>query len=181
MDIKTLVKLTSRAWSLNILSLMHDGTPGRQASLLAATAASRTAFAASLENLVSLGFIERNPDHGHPLRPEFRLTDQGKIAAQVAKRIVSLVPSDEEFTLLRRSWTVPVLALIEEPQRFSHLRTSLISITDRALSGTLQQLEERQWVDRHLVTSVRTPYPIYGAINRGQEITRAINLASGPS
>ena len=37
MDIETLVKLTSRSWSLNILALLHSGVPGRQAPLLAAT------------------------------------------------------------------------------------------------------------------------------------------------
>ena len=154
---------------------MQDGTPGRQASLLAATKASRTAFSASMENLVELKLVERNPGHGHPLRPEFCLTEQGKHAALIARRIIDLVPNDDEFTLLRRSWTVPVLALTQEPKRFSDLRTRLTTITDRALSGTLQQLEERQWIDRHLVTTSRTPYPIYGAINRGQEITRVIN------
>jgi len=176
MDIKSLVKLTSRAWSLNILTLMHEGMPGRQAPLLAATSASRTSFASSLDHLVELGFLERNPGHGHPLRPEFRLTPQGVEAAAIASRIVKAVPDDREFALLRRSWTVPILALTASPRRFSIIKSYLAPITDRALSTSLHQLEEREWLRREIVTSNRLPFPTYHAANRGIEINRAIDL-----
>ena len=176
MDISTLVKLTSRAWSLNILASLHQGVPGRQAPLLAETSASRTSFAASLEHLVQLKLLERNPGHGHPLRPEFRLTQAGKIAAETADRIVKLVPDDREFALLRRSWTVPILALTDMPRRFSDIRSGLAPITDRALSKSLVQLEEKDWLQRDIDTSHRVPFPVYHAANQGLEINRAIGL-----
>ena len=178
MDITTLVKLTSRAWSLNILALLNSGVPGRQAPLLAATSASRTSFASSLEHLVQLGLLERNPGHGHPLRPEFRLTRKGVEIAETASRIVEAVPDDGEFALLRRSWTVPVLALTDRPQRFSVIRSNLATITDRALSTSLYQLEARDWLKREIDTSKRVPYPTYLAVNKGLQINRAIDLAS---
>ena len=74
MDINLLVKITQRAWSMNILALMHEGTAGRQATLLAKTGAGRTAFAQSLHHLIELNLVQRNPGHGHPLRPEYILT-----------------------------------------------------------------------------------------------------------
>lgn len=176
MDITALVKLTSRAWSLNILAALHAGTPGRQAPLLAATQASRTSFAASLEHLVDLGLLERNPGHGHPLRPEFRLTQTGTKAADMASRVVSAVPDEAEFALLRRTWSVPVLALTESPQRFSSMRTELYRITDRALSSTLHQLEEREWILRSIDTTARAPFPTYCAVNTGLAVNRAVDL-----
>ncbi len=176
MDIATLVKLTSRAWSLNILALLHSGVPGRQAPLLAATQASRTSFAASLDHLIQLNLLERNPGHGHPLRPEFRLTPSGIQAAEIASRIVAAVPDDAEFTLLRRSWTVPILALTETPQRFSTMKSGLMTITDRALSTSLHRLEERDWIRRDIDTSARAPFPTYCAINTGVEVNHAIAL-----
>ena len=77
MDISSLVNLTSRAWALPILASLNDGIPGRQAPLLTATGASRTAFAQSIDHLISIGLLERNPGYGHPLR-RFRLTVLGK-------------------------------------------------------------------------------------------------------
>ena len=178
MDIKTLVKLTSRAWSLKILALLQAGVPGRQAPLLAATSASRTSFASSLGHLVQLGLLERNPGHGHPLRPEFRLTGNGVKVAETASRVVKAVPDDGEFALLRRSWTVPILALTDTPQRFSVIKSNLATITDRALSTSLHQLEARDWLQRDIDTSRRVPFPTYLAVNRGIEINRAIDLTA---
>ncbi|WP_377194584.1 winged helix-turn-helix transcriptional regulator [Ruegeria meonggei] len=177
MDIKSLVKLTSRAWSLNILAALHEGVPGRQAPLLAATCAGRTSFSASLDHLIKMGLLEKNPGHGHPLRPEFRLTPSGTLAAETASRITKAVPKDTQFALLRRSWTVPVLALTQTPRRFSEIRSGLVPITDRALSKSLHQLEEIEWLKRDIDVSRRVPHPTYRAVNTGIEVTRAVALA----
>lgn len=176
MDIRLLVNLTSRAWSLNILALLHAGVPGRQAPLLAATSASRTSFASSLNHLVQLGLLERNPGHGHPLRPEFRLTPRGAAVAEAASRLVRIVPDDQEFALLRRNWSVPVLAVTATPQRFSIIKSGLMTITDRALSTSLGMLEEKRWLKRAVDTSQRLPFPTYQAVNAGRRINKAIGL-----
>ena len=104
MDINALVNMTSRAWGLPILAAFHDGVPGRQAPLLAATGASRTAFGQSLDHLIECGLVERNPGYGHPLRPEFRLTSAGDKAARVAHGIY-LSQKAESATLLPVSYT----------------------------------------------------------------------------
>ncbi len=176
MDIRLLVNLTSKAWCLNILALLHAGVPGRQAPLLAATSASRTSFTSSLQHLVHLGLLERNPGHGHPLRPEFRLTARGIAAAEAASRIVSVIPDENDFALLRRSWSVPVLAVTATPQRFSVIKSGLMTITDRALSMSLGMLEDKAWLKRAVDTSQRTPFPTYQAVNAGKRINKAIGL-----
>ncbi|WP_373635664.1 winged helix-turn-helix transcriptional regulator [Yoonia sp. SS1-5] len=173
MDINLLVKITARAWSLHILALLHDGVPGRQAALLSQMPAGRTAFAASMSHLVDLKLVERNPGHGHPLRPEFRLTPGGVQAARVAKRIVSAVgnPDGAAFSLLRRRWSVPILSITNAPTRFSDIKAALPSITDRALSQSLYRLEEQAWLRRSFDTSRRSPRPIYQAANTGAAIS----------
>lgn len=178
MDIQPLVNLTSRAWSLKILALMATGVPGRQAPLLAATEAGRTAFADSLDHLVRTGLVERNPGHGHPLRPEFRLTKAGTDLAGTALGIAKAIQNEGEFAILRRRWTVPILAMTRDPQRFSALRSGLAPISDRALAAALQQLEAQNWVSRTIDASRRHPYPLYTAINRGREINAAIGMAA---
>jgi DNA-binding HxlR family transcriptional regulator len=176
MDIDFLVKVTSRAWSLNILALMQAGTPGRQASLLSASGAGRTAFTHSLRHLVDLELVERNPGHGHPLRPEFRLTQKGAELAIIADQIQKVVPQRSGRDLLRRAWTVPVLVVSQKPRYFSEIKNDLVSITDRALSQSLRQLQRLRWLQRKVDTAIRPPRPLYQAANTGAMIGQAVNL-----
>ena len=177
MDIKLLVNLTSKAWTLKILALLHSGVPGRQAPLIAATDASRSSLASSLNHLVQLGLLEKNPGHGHPLRPEFRLTHTGAAVAAMASRIVEIVPDEDAFAVIRRSWAVPILAVTESPKRFSIIKSGLGAITDRALSKSLCVLEEQAWLRREIDVSRRPSFPTYQAVNAGKKINQAIGLS----
>ncbi len=170
MDIKAFVNITSRAWALPILSNLHDGVPGRQATLLAATGASRTAFAQSMDHLIKIGLLERNPGHGHPLRPEFRLTPIGITAAALANKIQGVAGAENQ-DLLRRSWTLPVLTSLHTKSHFNDIRRNLGPITDRALSQSLRSLEDRNWVCRNVDNAARPPRSIYNAINVGGMIS----------
>ncbi|WP_306114012.1 MULTISPECIES: winged helix-turn-helix transcriptional regulator [unclassified Roseovarius] len=172
MDIQLFVNVTSRAWAIPILSNLHAGVAGRQAPLLAATGASRTAFAQSVDHLIKTGLLERNPGHGHPLRPEFRLTPQGVSAAAIANKI-HVAAGDADQDLLRRSWTLPVLTSLHTPRRFRDIKRGLPSITDRALSQSLQTMEGRSWVRRSVDETARPPTPIYSAVNTGALISQA--------
>ena len=171
MDISLLVNITSKAWALPILWNLHLGVAGRQAPLLAATGASRTAFAQSMEHLIKSGLVERNPGYGHPLRPEFRLTEFGKRAAAIAVKVQS-VSSLEDQSLLRRSWTLPVLTSLQSPSHFIEIKRTLHPITDRALSQSLKSLEARDWVERRVDATARPPRSIYRAVNMGGVISQ---------
>ncbi|MEH6631183.1 MAG: winged helix-turn-helix transcriptional regulator [Halopseudomonas aestusnigri] len=179
MDINIFVNITSRAWALPILAKLHSGIPGRQASLLIATGASRSAFTQSMEHLIMIGLLERNPGYGHPLRPEFRLTPVGQTAAVIANKILD-VSEEEEQDLLRRSWTLPVLATLQKPSQFSEIKRNLLTISDRALSQSLQRMEDRSWVHRRVDNAARPPMPLYYPINTGamiSNVTSAVTLA----
>lgn len=171
MYIKTFVNITSRAWALPILSNLHDGVAGRQATLLTATGANRTAFAQSMNHLIEIGLLERNPGHGHPLRPEFRLTEPGKVAAAIASKI-QRVSGTEDQDLLRRSWTIPILTSLHRPNHFNGIKRNLLTITDRALSQSLRTMEDRNWVCRNVDDAARPPRSIYSAVNLGGEISK---------
>jgi len=167
MDIKLLVNIASRAWAFPILWSLHNGTAGRQAPLLVATGAGRTAFTQSMDHLVEIGMTERNPGHGHPLRPEFRLTKKGKEVAAIANQIKTAV-DDSEHEVIRRAWTLPILAELKAPRHFNELKRHLPSITDRALSQALKSMEELDWVNRTVDVSSRPPRTAYVAISTGK-------------
>lgn len=171
MDIRSLVNLTSRAWALPILSSLHAGVAGRQATLLAATGASRTAFSQSMDHLIKMGLLERNPGYGHPLRPEFRLTGLGIEAAAIADK-VQCVSTEDDQDLLRKSWTLPVLTSLQKPSHFNDIKRTLQTITDRALSQSLKSMEVRDWVQRSVDETARPPRSIYSAVNTGGMISR---------
>ena len=156
-----------------ILSSLHSGVAGRQAALLTATGASRTAFAQSMDHLIELGLLERNPGYGHPLRPEFRLTETGRTVAAIANRIQD-VSTGEDWTLLRRSWTLPVLASLHKPSHFMEIKRHLLTITDRALSQSLKSMEARNWVRRSVDGAARPPRSIYSAVNTGCLISQVV-------
>lgn len=178
MDINTIVKVTSRAWSLSILALIQSGTPARQAPLLYASGASRTAFTQSLVHLVDLGLLERNPGHGHPLRPEYRLTAKGAEIAVIAQKIQTVAPLQDQAAILRRAWTIPILAVSRDPRYFGEIKSDLTVISDRALSQSLLKLRQNGWVHREVDATKNPPRSLYQAANAGKNICLAINLAS---
>lgn len=173
MDIELFVNVTSRAWAMPILSSLHSGVAGRQAPLLAATGAGRTAFTQSMDHLVELGLLERNPGYGHPLRPEFRLTKLGRTVAAIADKIHD-VSNEEDWPLLRRSWTLPVLTSLHKPSHFMEIKRHLPTITDRALSQSLKSMEARNWVCRSVDGAARPPRSIYSAVNTGGMICQVV-------
>ncbi|OED48204.1 transcriptional regulator [Rhodobacteraceae bacterium (ex Bugula neritina AB1)] len=173
MYIEMLVNVTSKAWAMPILSCLHSGVAGRQAPLLAATGAGRTAFAQSMDHLIEIGLIERNPGYGHPLRPEFRLTQLGVSAAAIAHKVYE-VSTQEDQPLLRRSWTLPILTSLHTPSHFSDIKRNLPTITDRALSQSLKSMEARRWVCRSVDGAARPPRSTYSAVNTGGLISQLI-------
>ena len=171
MDINFLVNITSKAWSLDILSQLHKGTTGRQAALITATGAGRTALRHSLDHLIRLNLLERNPGHGHPLRPEFRLTMEGQRVAAVAFQVKTIGGGSTGNTLLRRTWTLPVLTLSHRPKYFKDIKCKLPKVTDRALSQSLKSLENCNWITREIQHDTRPPRPLYTAANEGAQIS----------
>ena len=173
MDINRFVNLTSRAWAVPILSQLHLGIAGRQAPLLAATGASRTAFAQSVSHLISLSLLERNPGHAHPLRPEFRLTPLGIKAAALANKIQGVTTKADQETL-RLSWTLPVLTTLYHAQHFNQIKCHLNPVSDRALSKMLILLGDKNWVRRSVDDTARPPRSQYRVVNKGRNICYTI-------
>lgn len=171
MYIALFVNITSRAWALPILASLHNGVAGRQAPLLAATGANRTAFAQSMDHLIEIGLLERNPGYGHPLRPEFRMTPSGIKAAAIAHQIQT-VSQGADQGLLRKSWTIPILTSLHQPRHFNEIKRTLPSITDRALSQSLRTMEDVNWVERGIIETARPPRALYSAVNTGCKISQ---------
>ncbi|MFK7875577.1 MAG: winged helix-turn-helix transcriptional regulator [Paracoccaceae bacterium] len=120
---------------------------------------------------MKLGLIERNPGYGHPLRPEFRLTPKGLEAAALAYKIRH-VSGDRDQSVLRKSWTLPVLTSLHRSCHFNDIKRNLRTISDRALSQSLKSMESLDWVSRRVDQTARPPRALYLAVNRGEAISQ---------
>lgn len=179
MNIKNLVKLTSKAWTVSILAQIGAGVPGRQAALRKATGAGRTAFGQSLSHLLDMELLEKTPGHGHPLRPEYQLTAQGNTLTEPAIAIDTLLHDTPEAGLTRRMWVLPLLGCTQSPQAFTALAKALPPITDRALSQALNRLQNAGWIHRDVDIAARPPRATYCAIGTGALIATQVQTMLG--
>ena len=114
-------------------------------------AVSRNALKAALDALSELGLVERNPGYGHPLRPEYRLTDLGnRVSPHAAAYTAGMVDQPSS----RLKWSAPSLYGLRSTGRFNALQAAL-GATPRALTQTLKSLE----TDRLIIRRVDAGYP----------------------
>ena len=98
---------------------------------------------------MQLGLIKRNTGYGHPLRPEYILTASGKQIGQDALELLNHLQQLEVTNTALKKWTLPILhAIHHRINRFSSLRQTLPSLSPRALTLTLQDLEQLTWLTR---------------------------------
>ena len=171
-----LVALCHHRWVLPLLvTVGPSGT--RFAVAMRRLDVARPTLRRALDAGVEGGWVRSNPGYGHPLRPEYLLTDEGLRLAPAAGEVLT-VCAREGFTLAGRKWSLPVLAALEAgPQRFSARLARLGRITPRALSTTLEALVDDGWVER-VVGSAHPPRPVYGLSVRGEPVAAvALELA----
>lgn len=168
--------LCASRWFIPLLAAMDELGGGARFSVLARLLGiSRSALVRCLEALETRGWLERNPGHGHPLRPEYLLTREGRpIAAWCFRVMKQRRRLGLEADMLGR-WSLPlVLGLGPDWKRFSALETELAPISPRSLSLTLKQGMGTRLVKRRL-ENVFPPLPLYGLTGRGRDLAAALH------
>ena len=123
-----------------------------------------------MEHLLGLGLLYRNPGHGHPLRPEYRLTAFGEELAEWAAQLDGLASRSSDRALLRNKWSLPLVGCLSREQRYADLRRALAPVTDRALSASLHRLTENAWLQRLVSQGVSPPRVSYRTILLGEKL-----------
>ena len=175
MSTRSLIELFHHRWAAPALALLADRDGARFVELQRKLDVGRDSLRRALDALIDLGYIRRNDGYGHPLRPEYVITPEGRAEAPLAARVSKAATRE---TLLRK-WSVPVLAQLDEPRRFSELRAALPGVTPRALALALRDLEEARLVRRE-VRPTRPPSTVYRATRRGAAVLgREDDLGAG--
>src|SRR3954447_14804658 len=160
-----LVELFHHRWAPPALALLDQRDGARFVELQRKLDVTRESLRRALDGLIELGYVRRNEGYGHPLRPEYLITDEGRVASELAARVSAARARD---TLLRK-WSVPVLVSLVEPRRFSEVRAALPGVTPRALALALRDLEDAGLVRRD-VRPTRPPSTVYRATSRARAV-----------
>ena len=170
-----LARLLHHRWSLPVLAELGRERGARFVLLVNRLGVGRETLAQTLESLIELGLVRRNPGYGHPLRPEYLLTERGaRLAPRCAALLRALAETGATDVALRK-WSLPVLLALDGGRRFSELRAALPGITSRALALALKDLVAAGLVERTIVDGF-PPGTAYTSTEAGQPFR---NLTQG--
>ena len=171
---RDLQQLGANRWAMPLMAALDREGGIRFAVAAAGLGAPRNSLARTFEHVVAAGWVLRNPGHGHPLRPEYLLTETGRPIAAGCVRLMAargrlgLAPPD-----LTR-WTLPLIASLDgEHRRFNDLLMRMAPVSPRALSMTLKQGLSATLVDRRLEAAF-PPTPLYGLTRNGLALAGAL-------
>lgn len=162
-SLEQLVNLARRRWAIPVVAMLFTHRGCRFAPLWRGLRAAPGAIRQTLDWLIERGLVARATGYGHPLRPEYVLTEAGEEIGPWAVRVEHFVEAAGAPECLRDVWSLPLLALLARAdRRFSELAARLPGITDRALSIALRDLE-RAGLVRRSVLPTRPPGVLYSA------------------
>lgn len=173
---KSLVVLFHRRWAVPIIAELHRRQGERFANLAHHFAVSRETLSQTLEYLIRNGLARRNPGYGHPLRPEYLLTEIGETLGPYCLRLSNLLNQAGEAAVGLKKWAMPIVHWLgtgDDSGRFSQLLKSHPSLTPKALSDSLKLMEDSELISRE-VTSDFPPSTRYSLTGKGRRYSRVL-------
>lgn len=169
-----LVQLAHHRWNIPVLAELQRRSGAKYVALAHALNISRGSLTASLNDLVDLELVRRNTGHGHPLRPEYLLTETGQRVGEHCLSIASAIAQRREQQLAYRKWTLPLVAALgSEVRRFNEVRDRLPDATPRAIALGLKALTASHWAERSIVDDY-PPAAGYTLMPKGQQILTSV-------
>lgn len=151
-----LIQLGQHRWMLAVLAELERREGGRFAELHRSLGLPRDSLVRTIDAAILAGWAERNPGHGHPLRPEVILTARGRKLARPALALAKVLEDQGLVPAMLGRWSLPLVrALAEGSERFNDLARWLPEASPRALSQSLQRLVANDLVGR----AVEPGYP----------------------
>ena len=133
-----LALLTHHRYALPALAQLHIQRGSKHVTLVHRLGAHRLAVSQALETLIELGLAIPNPGYGHPMRPEYILTDRGHALGPACVHVSATLDRLGLAYFVLRKWTLPtILAVHQGAERFGDIRAALATATDRAVSQCL--------------------------------------------
>lgn len=171
-----LIQLGSHRWLIPLLADLAAQKGARFVELIHRLELPRDSLSRTLDAAAAAGWVRRNPGHGHPLRPEYILTEAG---TAVAARAATIAEAQSAIGLppgATTRWGLPLVAGIGAGHdRFNALSRLLTPATPRALSQGLTALGTHGLVTRE-VLDMRPPSSRYDLTGNGKRLAKACLL-----
>lgn len=174
MAMDQLQKLSRQRWTVSLLAVMAARGGARFVELLHALSISRESLSRTLQSALEDGWIARNSGHGHPLRPEYILTDAGMRVAATCSQIAAVQSALQMEPTLFSRWSLPLVKVVGEGERrFSAIARALPDSNPRALSQSLKGLTQHHILCREIISSY-PPTSEYDLTSRGHMLATAL-------
>lgn len=168
-----LVQLGSHRWLVPLLADLAGHKGARFVELVHRLGLPRDSLTRTLEAAQAIGWVRRNPGHGHPLRPEYILTESGQAAAARAATIADAHGALGLPPGAATRWGLPLIVGIGAGHdRFNALSRLLVPATPRALSQGLTALGRHGLVTREVI-DMRPPASRYELTKGGALLAAA--------
>lgn len=164
------ITLGQQRWLLLLMAACADRSGFRFVELLNRLNCPRESLVRALAAAQDAGWVARNPGYGHPLRPEYLLTDEGRAIAAAACRIEVVLAAEGIGPADLTRWSLPLLHLLGSGrERFNELVRDLAPATPRALSQSLKALVATGLISREVEAGF-PPASRYRLTPLGQEL-----------
>ncbi len=142
-------ELSRYRWTIPILAQLARTDGSRFVPLAVALGLSRDALRQTLDALIDLGLVTPNPGYGHPTRPEYILTEDGRHVAPSCAKLVRHVQEYGLDPVAYKKWSLPTVAALSRPRRYGELRRE-VGATPRAMILVLKDLVVADVVERRV-------------------------------
>jgi DNA-binding HxlR family transcriptional regulator len=169
-----LIALSRHRWAVPVLAHMAAHRGGRFAELANRLAIPRDSLKRTLATLIEEGWVTTNPGHGHPLRPDYLLSDAGHRVALACRGISDAQTQAGMPPEAVTRWSLPLLRLIDAGEaRFNRLERAMAGATPRAVAASLKALIRHDLVAREVVAGF-PPSSAYRLTRRGETVAKAL-------
>jgi len=145
-----------RKWRMPSLAILFERDGAKFVTLCHVLAVTPRSMSQNLRDLGELGLVMPNPGYGHPLRPEYVVSDKGVAVAAACHDLWMGLKQSGFTTVALTKWTMPVIATLNRHPtglRFGEIAEHLPQASDASLSAALKLLEKSGLVDRQIEPS----------------------------
>jgi DNA-binding HxlR family transcriptional regulator len=170
--LSSIATVSSHRWSLPIVAQLAATGGSRFVPLANQLGLSRDALRQTLDALIEARLVMRNPGYGHPSRPEYVLTEDGRRIAPLCAELLEELRRLRIEDVILKKWSMPILAALSTESRYGDLRRR-VGATPRALTLALKELVARGLVERR-VHSGFPPSTTYRLTPKSRRLRRQV-------